>query len=323
LNYALARWQDPETGRFTSEDPFPRQLILDSESKKYFKDYVRFLEACANAKTEKDREEAQKEKPEYNALEDKLNKYYIENGFQTYVYVKNNPLSYKDALGLFLNITVDRSNQTMTVTYTTKNSPNPQSYTIPIVTAVQPGGDSTVMTDTARVQNSVATQAEPNGTLTHPTQYPSGNFTLTGTTTLPGTATDQTAFGGVNQTLMTNATQVLPTLNLDMTPTGNTVVDTGYFIHITPADYTNGCIGIHYDSAEPGSKQEALSVVMGLISLYTQTLTANGGDGLFSISMVNTTTAPSPTPSPTPSVNTYAPSQSSTPSPTPSVNTYE
>ena len=54
------------------------------------------------------------------------------------------------------------------------------------------------------------------------------------------------------------------------------VNDSGYMIHITPLNYTDGCTGIPYDSKDPGSKEKAEALMDKLVGIFEQTMSEKG-----------------------------------------------
>jgi RHS repeat-associated protein len=220
----------------------------------------------------------------------------------SYPYAGNNPLKLKDPNGAFLHIVVDRATQIMTVTYTTPQNPTPQTYKMQIITAVKDDGDKNAL-DATGYQHSPPTQTVDH---THPRQIPGGTFQITGTGDLTQPSGDQTRYGGTDQSLTTSASQSLKIYNTATNqPNGRTVIDRGYWIHITPLEYTNGCIGIPYLVGNKASKSAALARMLNLINLYNQNKVENGGDGDIAVT-VNDRTSPAPTlgsPPPTPQPN--------------------
>ena len=84
-------------------------------------------------------------------------------------------------------------------------------------------------------------------------------------------------FGTGKQGLVIAFSQMLEVVNSEVNPeTGERekVNDTGYMIHITPLDYTDGCTGIPYDPNDPESKAKAL--INKLVDIFEQTMSEKG-----------------------------------------------
>jgi RHS repeat-associated protein len=243
LHYYGARYLDSRTGRWLSGDPAVSEYIPS---------------APVN-------EEAKKRNGSLPGMGGVFN--YA--NLHVYHYAGNNPVKYTDPDGRDLRISVSKTNATLTATYTpnqnydtyegVNNYNSPVTITIGVVTnVVKNNPDNSIATDTSRTQNS-------SGKDTNPTQIENGTYNITGAVS-PSAGINPSPYykyGEPGNGLTTDVTQMLPDIN-----TGELVPDTGYMIHITPNSYTDGCIGIPYDSSNSSSRQTAESRMDKIVNMY-------------------------------------------------------
>jgi hypothetical protein len=129
------------------------------------------------------------------------------------------------------------------------------------VNSNSPGANS-IASDSGRAQES------GTGQYTNPTQLQNGTYTITENPRAPSTGNGR--FGTGEQGLYINATQTLPGINPDTLEQldGISYQDTGYMLHITDLQYTNGCIGISYDPSNPKSRSNAVKEVEYIVNQY-------------------------------------------------------
>jgi RHS repeat-associated protein len=197
LYYYGARYMDPKTCRWISGDPALGEYLPEAPTS----------------------DEARKKNGNLPGMGGVFNTVNL----TSYQYAGNNPMKYMDPTGKLLIFTVDRQNQTMTVTF--KEGAASTTYSVDITTAVVSGDrQAKQKMDTSRLQKTGDTQ-------THPTQMPTGTHSITGLS-----KTSDKTFG--ENWLTTDASQLL------MGENGELVSDSGYFIHFTPYTNTSGCVGV-------------------------------------------------------------------------------
>ena len=204
----------------------------------------------------------------------------IRDGSNWFAYVNNDPVNFvdlwgleasdpkvygrvnsKDIKGQFVFLSVSKSSGKMDV-YVSRYEDGHQVdkvVSFDVVTNVQAGTpDNTKTSDITRTQS--------NGT--NPTQVANGIYEITAAR---APTTGNGKYGTGKQGLYVNDSQDLLVAN-----TNEYETDSGYMIHITPYDYTNGCIGIKYDQNNTTSKQNALNKQIMLVSLYEE-MNSKGG----------------------------------------------
>ena len=181
------------------------------------------------------------------SMETRGKKQLLPSNGNLYHYGGNNPVQYTDPDGKRLDLFFNKSKQTLTVRFrcTEDSTPLTWSFSYEKVTSnVVPGDQRTISTrDDGTLQS--------NGT--KPTQFPNGDFNLTGT----GKTSNSSHYGDF--WITTDATQSLEVFKGDLQENGKYsnvspvldengvqiyTIDGGYYIHFT--DYTNtyGCIGV-------------------------------------------------------------------------------
>ena len=186
-----------------------------------------------------------------------------------YHYAGNNPVKYTDPDGKYLQIFVSKSKGTMEVMYTKPGDKN--TYAIADTTAVitnvnKAEPNNTKTSDTSRLQK--------NGT--NPTQPANGKYKIIAAI---APKSEDGRYGSDEQGLSLDITQMLEIADAPINPeTGKkeTVTDTGYMIHITPWNYTDGCVGLPYDKNDSKSKAKAETLMNKLVDIYKDTMSKNG-----------------------------------------------
>ncbi|GHV06718.1 hypothetical protein FACS189485_15710 [Spirochaetia bacterium] len=185
-----------------------------------------------------------------------------------YHYAGNNPVKYTVPDGKKLEIVVSKSKGTMTVTYTTRNRDYPflryglrQSITLKFTNSVA------TVSPNASLQDSI-------GGKTKPTEVANGTYNIIGPGTVSvGAGNDKNGkYGGENQSLVLDITQMLPDAGGALDDNGNIKMyaDKGYMVHITPYMTTNGCPGLHYDANDPKSKQAVENQAKVLVNMFNE-----------------------------------------------------
>ena len=157
----------------------------------------------------------------------------------------------------------------MEVEYTKPNDFNTYFFaesTIVITNVNKGAPDNRKATDTTRTQK--------NGT--NPTQVKNGTYKITAARA-PSTGNGK--FGTGKQGLFIEYSQMLEVVDSEIDPdTGEKekVSDSGYMVHITPFDYTDGCVGIPYDASDSESKAAAENFIDKLVDLFTLTMSDKG-----------------------------------------------
>ena len=180
-----------------------------------------------------------------------------------YHYAGNNPVKYTDPDGKKIVIFISKSKGEMEVLFTLSGSSTQYAFasSVTVITNVQKGiPDNSEPSDQTRTQK--------NGS--HPTQVANGKYRIT---LAKAPSTGNGKYGEGDQGLVLGVVQVLPVAD---SKTGETVNDTGYMIHITPWDYTDGCVGIPYDLNDSESKSNAEAMMKKLVDIYKDTMSEEG-----------------------------------------------
>jgi len=123
--------------------------------------------------------------------------------------------------------------------------------------------------DNAKTSDTSRTQRTGNGN-TYPTQMSTGTYTITNEAHTVVNNNSDNRFGKGEQGLFINFSQKLqgvdPATNEPIE--GVTFLDEGYMIHITPNDYTDGCIGIKYDPNNKESRERAEGIMNHIVDQY-------------------------------------------------------
>jgi hypothetical protein len=193
------------------------------------------------------------------------------------VWSRDNPVKYTDPDGNDFHIVVSKSMGTLVATYTpnkdypsyprVNNYNSAITFTLSVITNVVANNpNNTTASDGLRIQNS-----NNGGAVTHPTQMANGTYNLSiaspSSTVNPG---PYYKYGEPGNGLFIHITQMLEDVN-----SGEMVPDTGYMVHITPNNYTDGCIGIPYDREEPWTRHRAERVMDKLVDMCRITLLRN------------------------------------------------
>lgn len=161
----------------------------------------------------------------------------------------------KDVKGKFVYLSVSKSKGTMDVFVSRDESGKKveKTATFNVVTNVQKNSkDSSKASDTSRRQKNK----------TNPTQVHNGIYKISNTGVPKPKYEGDIRFGEEGQGLVVNIRQELPD------SASQYVEDGGYLTHITPYDYTDGCVGFKYIDGNPFSRQTALNQQMYLVSLF-------------------------------------------------------
>ena len=172
-----------------------------------------------------------------------------------FAYAGNNPVKYKDPDGKYMLMFVNKKEQTMTIHYTDPEGKKPSVVmTLGVVTNVVKG-DSSKASDETRRQG-------PKENQTRPTQAKDGVYNIEKEKAVETNNAD----GKYGETgLLFDIIQDLPKVG---GKDGETVKDGGYMLHITPNDFTNGCVGIKYDENDPDSKAKAEAMVQTVVDMF-------------------------------------------------------
>lgn len=138
-----------------------------------------------------------------------------------------------------------------------------------VITNVQrENSDNSKASDTTRYQS--------NGT--NPTQVANGIYEITNARApysgngLYG-IDNQGLYVNIQQELMVNQRTIVDSLTgeeIENPLYGTYVLDAGYMIHISPLEYTNGCVALKYILGDEESKQAALDIMMHLVDLFEE-----------------------------------------------------
>ena len=170
----------------------------------------------------------------------------IRDGSNWFAYVNNDPVNYVDLWGLELTITVNKEEQSISVSFvyhdvTMAESLGNESITTAVVSKGKAVNNKDINTDTSRTQ-------QTGSKTTNPTQFPNGTFDILGTKPNP---TGDIKYG--ETWITTNATQVLTATD------GTKVEDGGYQVHLTSYSNTNGCVGVKTEST--------MNILIGYVEL--------------------------------------------------------
>ena len=152
--------------------------------------------------------------------------------------------------------------------YTLPNDSNTYAIaeTTTIVSNVNKGNpDNSKASDVNRYQK--------NGT--NPTQVKNGTYKLT-SARAPLAGNSSGKYGTGKQGLVVDVVQQLEVADKDFSNYGEKVPDSGYMIHITPNEYTDGCIGIPYNPNDPDSKTSAENFMNKLVDIFEKTMSEDG-----------------------------------------------
>ena len=252
LYYYGARYMDPRTSRWMSADPAMGEYLPGAPIS----------------------DEARR----HNAALPGMGGVFNLVNLATYSYAGDSPVKYTDPDGKYLHVVVSKGTGRMTVSFTLPGVAQSQTtYQLRVITNVQSGTpDNGLSSDQSRTQRS-------QGGFTNPTQLENGTYGLDGTRAPSpdaGNLAPTYKYGEVALDIV--ATQYLP----DVDNPDVKLADSGYEIHITPWDYTNGCVGIGYDQNDPASKAEAVQQMKKLVELYRETM-GKGGDKNATIEFTN------------------------------------
>ncbi len=123
-------------------------------------------------------------------------------------------------------------------------------------------------------KSSDSNRHQSNGT--NPTQLKNGTYNINGSGAPSKRVNPDGRYGSGKQGLIINVTQSLEVTMPDAENFGEFVDDTGYMIHITPNEFTDGCIGIPYDPKSPESRATAETLMNKLVDIFEQTMSKYG-----------------------------------------------